>query len=393
MGLKNKVEYLLKHNYFVQKTYKICMSSVLRCVGWFVKTEPNLVLINALAGKRFGDSPKAIYDYLRSHDEYKHLRIVWAFENPAKFDTGCETIKMDTWTYFQTALKAKYWVSCVNIERGLNFKKKSTRYLNTWHGIPLKFFGNDCPGRKDYDLSYIDYFCYSGPYEFSIYQRAFKLKAENLLLSGLPRNDELYFVNAEKVIEMRHRINIPDGKKVLLYAPTWRDSEDGGETYDLTPPVDFKKWERELSDEYVLLFRAHHFTTQHMKIEFNDFIRDASEYPAVNDLLIASDILISDYSCIITDYCVLERPIISFAYDYEEYKEVRGLYIDLPSELPGGIVRNQDEVIERVKTMNVAEQCELTRQFKNKYVPVGGNATEICVTALFGKNKNTITTS
>jgi len=385
MGLKNKVEYLLKHNTFLQKTYKICMGSMLRCAGWFVKTDPDLVLINALGGKRFGDSPKVIYDYLKSHEEFKDLRLVWAFDDPGKFDTGCENIKMDTWTYFKTALKAKYWISCVNIERGLNFKKKSTRYLNTWHGVPLKYIGNDCPGREDYDMSYIDYFCYSGPFEYDIYQRAFMVNAENLLLSGLPRNDELYHVDVAKVAEMRKRLDIPEGKKVLLYAPTWRESEDGGKTYNLAPPVDFKKWERELGNEYVLLFRAHHFTTQHMKIEFNDFIRDASNYPAINDLMIASDILISDYSATIFDYCVLERPIISFAYDYEEYKDSRGLYIDLPTELPCGIVKSEDEVIERIKNMDFSAACERTKAFKDKYVPVGGNATETCVKALFGE--------
>lgn len=386
MELKNKIEYLLKHNAFLQQIYKTSMGSALRCAGWFIKTDPNLVLINALSGKRFGDSPKVIYDYLRSHDEFKHLRLIWAFDDdPTKFDTGCENIRMDTWNYFKIALKAKYWISCVNIERGLNFKKRTTRYLNTWHGIPLKHIGNDCPGREDYDMSYVDFFCYSGPFEHDIYLRAFKLKPDRLLLSGLPRNDELYHVDATKVNNMRKHLNIPDGKKVLLYAPTWRDSEDGGITYNLAPPVDFKKWERELGEEYVLLFRAHHFTTQHMKIEFNDFIRDVSDYPSINDLMIASDVLISDYSATIFDYSVLERPIVSFVYDYEEYKETRGLYIDLSTELPGGIVKTEDEVIEHIKTMDVEEQCKRTRQFRDKYVPTGGHATEVCVKALFDK--------
>ena len=387
MGIKNKIEYLLKHNAFMQKTYKVCAGSALRVAGWFVKTDPDLVIINSLGGKRFGDSPKVIYDYLRCHDEFKHLHLVWAFENPAKFDTGCETIKMDTWTYFKTALKAKYWISNVNIERGLSFKKKATHYLNTWHGVPLKYIGNDCPGRDDYDMSYIDSFCYSGPFEYDIYQRAFRVKGQNLLLSGLPRNDELYDVDDEKVAEMRKRLNIPEERKVLLYAPTWRDSEDGGKTYNLAPPVDFRKWERELGDDYVLLFRAHHFTTQHMKIEFNDFVRDMSDYPAINDLMIASDILISDYSATIFDYCILERPIISFAYDYEDYKVSRGLYVDLPTELPCGIVKTEDEVIESIRNMDSKASSEKVKVFKNKYVPEGGNATEICVKALFGDMK------
>ncbi len=385
MGLKNKIEYLIKHNAFVQNSYKVCAGNILRILGWFVKTDSDLVLINALGGKRFGDSPKVIYDYLRSHDEFKHLRFVWAFDDPLKYDTGCRNIKMDTWDYFKTALKAKYWISSVNIERGLKIKKKNTRYLNTWHGIPLKYIGNDCPGRKDYDLSYVDYFCYSGGFERNIYMRAFNMTIDNLLFSGLPRNDILYAVNNAIVKTMRRQLAIPEGKKVLLYTPTWRESKNGGKSYNLEIPIDFKKWEDLLGEEYVLLFRAHHFTTHHMVIEFNDFVRDMSDYPEINDLMIASDILISDYSASIFDYCILERPIISFAYDYEDYKVTRGLYFDLPSELPCGIVKTEDEVIKLIKTMNYEEQCEKTKLFKNKYIQSNGNATEICVNALFGK--------
>ena len=382
-GFRARLEYLLKHNAIIQKTYKIIAGSALRIVGLFYKTDPDLVLINSLGGKRFSDSPKAIFDYLRSHEEFNRLKLVWAFEDPSQFDTGVENIKMDSWVYFKTALKAKYWISNVNIERGLNFKKKSTRYLNTWHGVPLKLIGNDCPGRKDYDMSYVDYFCYSGPFEFSIYQSAFRLKADSLLLTGLPRNDELYHVDEKRILYTRKKLNIPEGKKVMFYAPTWRDSVDGGKTYNLAPPVDFVKWEKELGDEYVLLFRAHHFTTEHMKIDFNSFIRDASNYPDINELMIVSDVLISDYSATIFDFCILERPIVSFAYDLDDYKQSRGLYIDLPSELPCGIVKTEDEVISQIKSMDYSDSCKRVKLFKEKFVPVGGHATEMCVNALF----------
>lgn len=382
-GFRARLEYLLKHNTIIQKAYKIIVGSALRIVGLFYKTDPDLVLINSLGGKRFADSPKAIFDYLRSHEEFNRLKLVWAFEYPSQFDTGVENIKMDSWVYFKTALKAKYWISNVNIERGLNFKKKSTRYLNTWHGVPLKLIGNDCPGRKDYDMSYVDYFCYSGPFEFSIYQSAFRLKADSLLLTGLPRNDELYHVDEKRILYTRKKLNIPEGKKVMFYAPTWRDSVDGGKTYNLAPPVDFVKWEKELGDEYVLLFRAHHFTTEHMKIDFNSFVRDVSNYPDINELMIVSDVLISDYSATIFDFCILERPIVSFAYDLDDYKQSRGLYIDLPTELPCGIVKTEDEVISQIKSMDYSGSCKRVKLFKEKFVPVGGHATEMCVKALF----------
>lgn len=383
--IKDKIEYLLKHNLFVQKCYKLGVSSALNFVGLFLKTDPNLVLINSFAGKRFGDSPKTIYDYLRSHDEYKDLKIVWAFTEPDKYDTGCVKVKQDSWAYFKTALKAKYWITCVNIERGLDIKKKQTRYLNTWHGVPLKYIGNDVEGRDDYDFSAIDVFCYSGEFEHEIYKRAFRLKDEKMLKSGMPRNDELYKVSDEQVKAIRQKLNIPEGKKVLLYAPTWRESTDGGKTYVIAPPMDVVKWEKELGSEYVLLFRAHHFTTKQMGVSFNDFVRDMSNYPSINELMMISDVLISDYSATIFDYSILERPIISFAYDFDTYSKERGLYLKLQEELPDGICKSEQEVLDKLHNMDYTAQCKATKAFKDKYLEVGGNATEMCVKALFGK--------
>lgn len=388
MGVyKDKVEYLLKHNLAIQKLYKVTMSAIFRLAGLFLKTEDNLVLINAFGGKKYGDSSKSLYDYLRSHQEYSHLRIVWAFDHPERHDTGCEKVKQDSWAYFRTALKAKYWITCVNIERGLKFKKKATRYLNTWHGTPLKYIGNDVAGRKDYDCSNIDLFCYAGPFEYDLYQRAFNVPAGAMLLSGLPRNDELYHVTPQQKMDIRIKLGIPHGKKVIMYAPTWRDSVDGGKSYVIAPPMDLGKWEERLGQEWILLFRAHHFTTKQMGVKFNDFVRDMSAYPSINELMIASDILISDYSATIFDYSILKRPIISFAYDYEEYRSTRGLYLDLEQSLPGGILRTEDEVLDKVQHMDYEAECRATAAFKQKYLPVGGNATEMCIRNLFGSQQ------
>ena len=84
------------------------------------------------------------------------------------------------------------------------------------------------------------------------------------------------------------------------------------------------------------------------------------------------------------DYAILERPIVSFAYDYEEYRDLRGLYIDMEKELPNGICRTQDEVISHIKTMDYAEECRKTKtMIKDKYLEYGGDATKICVQKLF----------
>ena len=101
-----------------------------------------------------------------------------------------------------------------------------------------------------------------------------------------------------------------------------------------------------------------------------------------------SDILISDYSSCITDFSILERPVICFAYDYETYAVQRGVNIDFRKEMPGGIQETEDEVIDRILTMNVEEECRKTREMlKNKFTYIGGHATEICVEKVFNIKK------
>lgn len=128
----------------------------------------------------------------------------------------------------------------------------------------------------------------------------------------------------------------------------------------------------------------HAYTNKLIGIKFNEVLRDFSEYPDINDLFKISDILISDYSASMADYCILERPILCFAYDYEDYKESRGLYIDYSKEMPSGVLKSEDSVIDYIKNMNYDDECRKTQEMlKSKLINYGGNATELCVKRLF----------
>ncbi|MBR3031845.1 MAG: CDP-glycerol glycerophosphotransferase family protein, partial [Clostridiales bacterium] len=280
------------------------MSFVFRIAGFFVPVDEKMVLFVSFMGKSFNDSPKAIYDFMNSQPGYQDLRCIWAFEHPEKYPE-LETVKIDTPAYFKRALKAKYWITNTNIERGLHFKKKKQIYLNTWHGIALKHIGNDCPGRKDFNFRSVNFLVVSGDYDEKVFRSAFHAKEESYLRCGMPRNEELWLANEDRKKSLRSKLNIPESKKVLLYAPTWRDSTDGGKSYSIKPPIHFEEWKKQLGDDYIVLFRAHHQTTKVLGVEFNEFVRDASDYPAVNDLMIASDLLITDYSAIAFDYSIL----------------------------------------------------------------------------------------
>lgn len=138
--------------------------------------------------------------------------------------------------------------------------------------------------------------------------------------------------------------------------------------------MDLKKWEAKLSGEYVLLIRAHYAISSAMDIGENDFVKDVSEYPSINDLYAISDMMISDYSSTYFDYAILDRPIFCFAYDLEEYEEKRGLYLDLANTLPCNINRNENELICEILSVDYNKASEKTRNFHMKFAPYAGNA-------------------
>lgn len=382
--MRDRLIYILKHSTVVLAIYKVVMSFVFRVWGLFVKTDDSLVLFVSFMGKNFNDSPKVIYDYMQSHPEYKKYCCVWAFEKPENF-SGLKTVKIDTPAYFKIALKAKYWVTNTNIERGLKFKKKEQRYLNTWHGTALKLIGNDCPGRTDYNFDTLDYLCVCGDYDERVFHSAFNARESSYLRCGLPRNEELWSVNDGKKQEMKKKLGLPENKKVILYAPTWRESTDGGKSYAIKPPIHFDKWKKILGDDYIVIFRAHHQTTKVLGIQYDEFVRDVSSYPAVNDLMIVSDMLITDYSAIAFDYSILCKPIFCYTYDYDTYLAERGTYFKMDEKYPNPVIKTEDELLQRIRDVDYEAECGNTMRFRDEFNQYGIGATETCVKALFEK--------
>lgn len=375
-----KIEYLLKHNKFVQKTYVIVFSLLFRFLGLFIRPDPHRIIFQSMIGKSFGDSPRVLFDRIRNDKRFDGYKFVWAFDDPEKFHVkGAEKVKLNSLSYYIETLRAGIWITNVNIERGLRYKPKSTIYLNTWHGVPVKIIGNSQKTRSDYDYSDVDFMCCSCEFERNIFIRDFKVRKETTVKCGMPRNDELYHIDAKLIDKYRKELNIPADKKVILYAPTWRDSSDGGKSYQISPPIDIDYWQRLLGDEYVMLFRMHHLTTEMMGITFNDFVRDLSDYPEINKLMIVADILISDYSATIFDYSILERPIISFAYDYEEYSQNRGFYENLCDVVCGNVFKTQEDVISHIKNMDNKKEIKKAASIKNRYIDTDGQATEACI--------------
>lgn len=382
MEIRERLVYILKHYKWIQYTYRRGMSMFFRFVGLFVKIDKDLVLINSWVGKKYNDSPKVLFETMRDDSRFKNLKYVWAFEHPEKFDLrGAKCIKIDTWEYFVTALKAKVWITCVNIERGLTIKKRNTIYINTWHGAGTKKIGNACAGRHDYDLSNVNMMLVQSDFEKEIFIRDFNCRAEYLRKVGFPRNDELFHITDEDRQKYRKQFDIPEGKKVILYAPTWRDSKDGGLSYRVEPPIHIEKWRERFADEYVVLFRMHPFTTI-FNMQYDDFARDCSSYDNLNHILAITDVLITDYSTIVYDSAVAHIPFICFGFDYERYYAERGFYYDLNEVYPGGVLKTEEEVWKRIDDVLMGVDKEKYEAFRNKYIEAGGNSTEMVLNEL-----------
>lgn len=385
--MRSKIEYIIKHNVIIQKVYKFTFSIFFRILGLFIKVDSNLVFFTGHGGK-VNDSPKKIYEYMLNHPKYEGFTLIWGVKDTNRYSNIIENVvEIDTLRYFLLSLRAKYWIASVNIERGLNYKKRKTIYLNTWHGVPIKTIGNSAAKRKDYNFSSINYFVVSGDYEKSIYTRDFNVNKSSIIETGMPRNDELYFqLNEDRKEKILSLLEIDRNKKIILYAPTWRDSQNNGESYHISPPINLNKWEKELSKDFVLLLRTHPYTTKLLNIKFNDFVRDLSSYEDVNDLIQISDLLITDYSAISFDYSITEKPMYSFAYDLQDYIKNRGIYINLENEFPGGVINNENDLLEKIKMEDKSVLVNEVINFKRKYIQYGGNSTAKCLDILMGGN-------
>lgn len=315
-------------------------------------------------------------------ERYKDYKLVWAFLNPDSIEIKTPKVNITSFRYFITALKASCWVTNAVIERGLNFRGKNTFYLHTTHTTLPKLMGHDdkesgsftLPCEFKYDCS-----CAQSEKEKQMQKSMFHLRDEQIIVSGLPKNDILCNYSEQARNDIRNRLGIPADKKAILYAPTYRDVKFGA----MRCPVDFKHWESLLGKDFIVLFRAHPVVANETKIDSSTgFVFDVSSYPDNMELMIASDILISDYSGMFFEYGVQDKPMYCFAYDYDEYIKVRSLYFDIRDMIPGGHLVEED-LLETIKEGISKGDSALLKKFKEDYVAVYGNATEICLDVIY----------
>ncbi len=380
-----RLSYLLKSSKAFYTIYFYVVSGLLRFLGLFICVDNKLILFNSFGGKKYDDSPKAIYEKMIVDKRFDSYTLIWAFQDPAKCEVPgrAKKIKSDSIKYFVTALRARVWITNSSMERGLNFKKKKTLCFNTWHGTAIKVMGKDVTDDnksfKSKVLVRADIMLAQGQYDVDVFSRAFAIPLSSFRITGLPRNDNLVNYTKYEADAIRKKLGIRNEKRILLYAPTFREFTQGNShEVILNIPINLDYWQDQLGDKYVVLFRAHYEVAKYMKLDDHPLFIDVSSYPNLNDLMIVSDALISDYSSIYFDYSIMHKPMYCFAYDYEEYTAKRGMYIDLSKELPCRIHLNENTLLEEVCNNAGGEKavCKKILSFQEKYVCAYGKASE-----------------
>ena len=370
----------------------------------FDKVDEKLVYFQTFSGRGYSDSPKAIYEYMVSAPEYKDYKFVWSFREPEKYsylkNNRTTIVKFRSRSDNKALRTAKYWI-CNYRMLDHQHPRKSQVYLQCWHGTPLKRLGYDIQEgdnvmnspaevREKYrtDARKFSHILSPSPFTTEKFASAWNLvetgQTDKILEAGYPRNDRLVNASKEEREELRRDLGVED-KKVILYAPTWRDNQHtSGKGYTYKTEVDFGKLRRELGEEYIILFRAHYLVANSFDFErYEGFIRDVSQYSDINDLYIVSDLLVTDYSSVFFDYANLHKPVIFYMYDLEDYAgEIRGFYIPL-EELPGPIVQEEDRLIEEIKKTDGWKPDEAYEAFHQKYNPLDdGHASERVLKAI-----------
>lgn len=350
------------------------------------------VMFESYWGKSFSCNPKAIYEEIQR--EHPELKCIWSFNNPYTEVTGdAIKVKRNSWQYYYYLARSTYFFNNANWQNNY-VKRKNSVEVQTLHGTFLKTMGLDVVNEVDTQEKLDNFRLRHGRWDYlvspskfmsDISKRVFEFKGD-VLEYGFPRNDIL--VNAsnenEKIKELKKKLNIPEDKKVLLYAPTFRN------TSGFKLELDLEKMKESLSDDYVLLVRLHYFVSKNLDLDgVSDFVINVCDYPDVQELLLLTDVLISDYSSIMFDYANLNKPIVLFTYDLEYYRDVlRGMYTDLEEEAPGKLCRTSQEVVESIENLSdykkeYTNQLDLFRTKFNEYET--GYASKSIVNKIFGK--------
>lgn len=376
---------------------------VFSLIGFLPKK--NMIMFESFHGKQFSCSPRALYEYIKEND--MNYKMYWSVsrKHSHKFtDLDVNTVQRFTLKWLFLMPRAKYWITNSRLPLWLP-KPKRTAYVQTWHGTPLKKLAADmeevhmpATNAEKYIENFLkeakkwDYLISPNPYSTEIFRRAFGYEKQ-IIESGYPRNDFLIKNNREEIIDdIKRKLSLPLNKKIILYAPTWRDNHyyaKGKYKFDIQ--LDLNQLKSELSDDYIILLRLHYLIADELDLSgYEDFVFDHSHYSDIRELYLVSDLLITDYSSVFFDYANLKRPMIFFVYDLNDYRDkLRGFYFDFEKNAPGPLVKTTEELISKIKKVNLDDYAKTYEMeaFYEKFCSLeDGSACKRVINSIFKKN-------
>ena len=360
--------------------------------------DENMVFFESFHGT-YSNNPKYIYEKMLEMGYDEKYTFIWSYsgDDNDKIPGNPIIVNDDEEDYYRYLACSKYRVNNATFSKVLD-NRKETVYLQTWHGTPLKRLGKDIdvknPGVSwnhfNNEVKTWNYLISANAFSSKTFKRAFNYK-NRVLEMGYPANDIFYQDNGEKINSIKERYGIPKDRKIILYAPTFRDDkvdDEGNRVFDLE--LDLERCYNELKDDYFLIIKTHYVVSENLKIDsdMKDFALDLSNHDDIHELFIISDLLITDYSSVFFDYAHTERPVLFFMPDLENYIESRGIYEEIIEELPGPIINDNADLIDNLKNINIVKEEHLKKYnaFYNKYCNTGhGNASESIIEEVFGK--------
>jgi CDP-glycerol glycerophosphotransferase len=357
--------------------------------------DDRLAVYAAYWASAFACNPAAIYQQAKR--SVPGLRGVWVVKakHAERIPPGVDYVLEGGPAYYRAMARARYLINNVNFPDDI-VKRRGTVHVQTQHGTPLKSMGMDLRRyptagatmnfRKLMQRSARwDYLVSSNHYSTQVWRQAFPGVSFEVLETGYPRNDRLVRPSAAAIADARAALGIAPGLTTILYAPTFRDWE----REVLDPPLDLERFCAVLPDDAVLLVRGHYWTTDHARVRplvERGLLRDVSAHQVAEDVQLAADVLITDYSSIMFDYANLDRPIVIYAPDWEAYVRERGTYFDLLAEPPGTVETTEDGLVDAFRSgrYRSAEAAELRAAFRKKFCEWDdGHAAERVVDLVF----------
>lgn len=317
------------------------------------------------------DNPKSIYEYLE--DNYPgQFQYVWFFKDTrAPHPSNVKVVKKTVWNVLYYFSSSAIWISNSGVMTSL-YKSRKQLYIETWHGDRgFKKIRCDVEG-VDKELNNMDLVLSGSTYFDKVIRSAFRYNGE-ILQVGCPRNDRFFNSDKGKIKEIRERIGISEEKRVLLFAPTFRDNDvlsRSKQDVEIDLDTVITTLNTYTTDEWIVLTRAHHNVSKAgLNVTSSNTIIDVTSYPDMNELLLLTDILVTDYSSSAGDFILYNKLILLFQPDRGAYGKERDFYFDLNNS-PYYSATTADEfynLLKEVPKYDVTKNCSDLRIFYGTY--------------------------